>query len=174
VEGNLDLFTPGLLEEMRAAGVEEVIVGLESADPAVLRGARRKVLNDTADLIDRVSKAIPRVRGLFVIGLPGDSWDRVLATVTMALRLGLRAAQFNPYAPLPGERFGNAEVATVHDYVPLTNDFQYRTCAAMSQKEVRLAARLASRAFAADRSGDTRARDGYLARLRQRAGLAAQ
>lgn len=169
VEGNLDRFTPGLLTAMRSAGVEEMIVGLESADETVLRGARRKVLRDMAELLALASRSIPRVRGLFVIGLPGDSWPRVLATVEMALRLDIAAAQFNPYAPLPGERFGNAEVATVADYVPLTNDFRYRTCAAMSQKEVRLAARLAARAFAADRAGEASSRDEYLARIRQRA-----
>ncbi len=169
VEGNLDRFTPELLEAMRMAGVEEVIVGLESADKAVLKSARRKVLQDTAALVDSVHKEIPRVRGLYVVGLPEDSWSSVLATVEMALELRLQAAQFNPYAPLPGERFGNAEAATVHDYVPLTNEFRYRTCAAMSQKEVRLAARLAARAFAADRAGDGEGRDAYLSRLRERA-----
>ncbi|UQX13580.1 hypothetical protein [Candidatus Mycobacterium methanotrophicum] len=55
------------------------------------------------------------------------------------------------------------------DYVPLTNDFRYQTCIAMSQKAVRLAARLAARAFAADRAGAAASRDEYLSRIRQRA-----
>jgi Radical SAM superfamily len=169
VEGNLDRFTPRLLAAMRSAGVEEMIFGLESADETVLRSARRRVLRDTTDLLALANRWVPRLRGLFVIGLPEDSWRRVLATVEMAIRLDIAAAQFNPYAPLPGERFGNAETATVADYVPLTNDFRYRTCAAMSQKEVRLAARLAARAFAADRAGAASSRDEYLARIRQRA-----
>jgi hypothetical protein len=169
VEGNLDQFTPEILAAMRNGGAVEVIVGIESFDPQVLRAARRKVVTDTSARMADVNAAGLAIRGLFIVGLPEDTWARVLATVESGLQLPIHAAQFNVYAPLPGERFGTDRVATVHDFASLGNDFQHRSCTALSQKEVRLAAGWAGRAFAADRAGDTARRDHYLARLRERA-----
>jgi hypothetical protein len=168
VEGNLDRFTPRLLEELPGNGRTEVIVGLESADPAVLRAARRKVLQETRAFVQDVRRARLRIRGLFVLGLPGDSWAGAVDTVRLALELELDAVQFNVYAPLPGERFGNAVAATVHDYVPFQNHFLHRTCEGMSQKEVRLAVALANRAFAAYRAGHRSAGEELLGRMRRR------
>jgi radical SAM superfamily enzyme YgiQ (UPF0313 family) len=154
VEGNLDRFTPPVLARMIEAGCDEVIVGLESSDPDVLRNARRRVLHDTEQLVQTIAAAGPRVRGLFMVGLPEDNWARVAATVRRAIDLPLHAAQFNVYAPLPGERFGPSRVVTVEDFVPNSNNYRYRTCDGMSAMEVRLAAGLAARVFAAHRAGD--------------------
>ncbi|MBV9013006.1 MAG: radical SAM protein [Pseudonocardiales bacterium] len=168
VEGNLDRFTPRLLAAMHDGGASEVIVGIESADPAVLRRARRRVLANLTELIMMVRRAGLRVRGLFIIGLPDDSWEKLLATLAMAIELDLDAAQFNAYAPLPGEKFGNSESATVHDFVPLTNDFRYRTCDNMSQKEIRLARAWATAAFRAHRIGDRIVRNSFMDKIRLR------
>ncbi len=169
VEGNLDRMSPEVLRALRDGGASEVIVGIESVDRAVLRSARRRVPADLASMIAEVRAADLRVRGLFMIGLPEDSWERLLATVTMAIDLDLDAAQFNAYSPLPGERFGNSETATVHDFVPFGNDFRYRTCEHMSQQEVRFGRALATAAFEAHRAGDSSLRDHHLARIRLRA-----
>lgn len=169
VEGNLDRMTPQVLHALRDGGASEVIVGIESADRAVLRSARRRVPADLAEMVAGVRAAGLRVRGLFMIGLPEDSWDRLLATVSMAIALDLDAAQFNAYSPLPGERFGNSRTATVDDFVPFTNDFRYRTCEHMSQQEVRLGRALATAAFEAHRAGNTELREQHLARIRRRA-----
>lgn len=168
VEGNLDRFTPPVLAAMAAGGATEVIVGIESVDPSVLRQARRRVPRDLAEMIGSVRAAGLRVRGLFMVGLPGDSWASLLATVTLAIELDLDAAQFNTYTPLPGERFGNAETATVHDFIRLTNDFRHRTCDQLSQREVRLARAWATAAFQAHRTGDAAACGDFLRRIEQR------
>ncbi|HEV2889859.1 MAG TPA: radical SAM protein [Frankiaceae bacterium] len=168
VEGNLDRFTHDVVARLAEAGCAEVIVGIESVDPVVLRTARRRVLGDTPERIAAVKRAGVPVRGLFMVGLPGDDWDRVLATVTTAIDLNLDGAQFNVYSPLPGERFGNAEVTRAEDFVPNSNNFRYRTCDAMTAMEVRLAAAWATQAFAAGRAGSADAA-GYLGRIAARA-----
>ncbi|HEX4701047.1 MAG TPA: radical SAM protein [Pseudonocardiaceae bacterium] len=165
VEGNLDQFTPELLDAMREGGATEAIVGIETVDPAVLRHARRKVVQDTAERLEQVVRHGLRARGLFLFGLPEDSWERARATLDFALGLPIHAAQFNVYSPLPGESFGLDRVATVDDFLPLKNDFRYRTCEAMTQKEVRLAAALAARIFDADRAGELSTRDRLMSRF---------
>jgi radical SAM family protein len=174
VEGNLDQFTPELLDAMKEGGADEVIVGIESVDPAVLRNARRKVVTDTTERLEMVVRHGLKARGLFMLGLPEDSWERAGATLAFALGLPIHAAQFNVYSPLPGESFGIDRVATIHDFRPLTNDFSHATCATMTQKEVRLAAAWATHIFAADRAGRPAVRDEYQARFAARIERATQ
>lgn len=168
VEGNLDRFAPDVVARLAANGCVEVIVGIESVDPVVLRTARRRVLGDTPERVAAVRRSGVPVRGLFMVGLPGDDWDRVLATVTCAIDLELDGAQFNVYSPLPGERFGNVETARPADFVENGNNFRYRTCAAMSAMDVRLAAAWATRAVTLERAGDPEGAT-YLGRIAARA-----
>jgi radical SAM superfamily enzyme YgiQ (UPF0313 family) len=169
VEGNLDRFTTEVVQALRECGCNEIIIGIESTDPHVLRAARRRVLTDSEERIHAIARAGVPVRGLFMVGLPEDNWARVAATVCTALALPLHAAQFNVYSPLPGESFGTDHTVGVDDFVPNGNNYRYRTCRAMTAMEVRLAAALAGQAFAAHRAGDP-AWQASLDRITARAG----
>ncbi|MEU4565481.1 radical SAM protein [Micromonospora sp. NPDC023956] len=154
VEGNLDRFTAPVLEALRTGGCDEIIIGIESTDPKVLRAARRRTLADLAERISAVVESGLNVRGLFIVGLPEDDWERLAATVRDALDLPLHAAHFSVYSPLPGESFGTRDTVRVEDIEPHVNFYRYPTCEAMTESEVRLAASLADRVFIAHRAGD--------------------
>lgn len=147
VEGNLDRFSDALLERLADAGCEEIIIGLESVDPAVLRQSRRRALSGVRERVEAIHGRGLRVRGLFVMGLPGDSWASISHTLDWALELELDSAQFNPYAPLPGESFGISAPAELQDYVPGSNNYMYDTCNRLTQKEVRWAAAASQHVF---------------------------
>lgn len=154
VEGNLDRFTAPVVQALRDGGCDEIIVGIESTDPKVLRTARRRVLTDYEERIHAVVEAGLKVRGLFIVGLPEDDWARVEATVRTALDLPLHAAHFSVYSPLPGESFGTKDTVRVEDIEPSVNFYRHPTCEAMTQAEVRRAASLADRVLFAHRAND--------------------
>ncbi len=147
VEGNLDKFDDELLDVLAATGCEEVIFGLESVDPMVLKTSRRRVFNDTADRVGAIRARGIRARGLFVLGLPEDELFKIVKTLDWALTLGLDAAQFNAYSPLPGEAFGNVRPAILDDFAPMSNDYRFKTCRSMSRHTVKWAASTCQAAF---------------------------
>jgi radical SAM superfamily enzyme YgiQ (UPF0313 family) len=70
-----EMVSAGLMRALTEAGFVEIRIGLESADPAVLRSARRSALPDAVvrslELVRKVSSLYVSV--YFVTGLPGSS-----------------------------------------------------------------------------------------------------
>lgn len=169
-EGNLDRFTDYILDRLAEANCEEVIVGLESASPEVLRASRRKVYSEAAERLGAIQSRGIKARGLFVLGLPEDSWSSIRATLDWAVELGLDYAQFNPYAPLPSESFGTDHPSTLDDFVPGTNFYKYRTCEELSGRQVRWAAAACQSAFNLWKAGRTSEAERIRGRILSHAG----
>lgn len=159
-EGNLDLFTPEVVHAMKSGGCNEVVVGIESTDPDVLRGARRRRLTDLEERVRSIVQTGVAVRGLFIVGLPSDDRRRFAATVRSAIALPLLSAHFSVYYPLPAEEFGADHLVEVDDFERDGNNlYRYQTCAALLPNEVRDMASSAETAFQLNRIGDPRWRD---------------
>jgi anaerobic magnesium-protoporphyrin IX monomethyl ester cyclase len=99
----VDTVDPELLATMARAGCWLISWGIESADEAVRRRAR-KGISDA-----QIARALQWSRqagimnwGYFVLGLPGETEETLRATIALAKRLPLDLALFHIAAPYPG------------------------------------------------------------------------
>jgi len=87
---------------MKQAGCHFVMVGVESADPAILESVKKgESLTDIERGIHLLQHAGLAVGGFFIIGLPGDSYAAQEVSAEFARRNGIHA-HFNMLVPYPG------------------------------------------------------------------------
>ncbi len=92
-----------LLRMLKSAGCLMVSLGIESADEAML--ARHKsgvALDDVRDTVLRIQKAGLRAKGLFMMGLPGETEQSVKKTSDFIISLGLDDMNMAKFTPFPG------------------------------------------------------------------------
>jgi anaerobic magnesium-protoporphyrin IX monomethyl ester cyclase len=92
-----------LLGLMKEAGCWQVLYGLESGDPRML-----KILNKGSS-VEQNTRAVQwalevglGVRGDFIIGTPGETMESLENTLAFAKGVGLDYAHFNKFVPFPG------------------------------------------------------------------------
>ena len=91
-----------LAELMQESGCQNVMLGIESADPNVMKGVSKgESLMDIEKGIRIFQRAGIDVGGYFIIGLPGDSLESQKKSVEFAKRMGINA-HFNMLIPYPG------------------------------------------------------------------------
>jgi radical SAM superfamily enzyme YgiQ (UPF0313 family) len=91
-----------LAELMFRAGCREVMVGIETADPNVLKLVKKgETLEDIRKGIRIFQSAGISVGGYFIIGLPGDSFRSQKQSVQFVQEMGI-SAHFNMLIPYPG------------------------------------------------------------------------
>lgn len=92
-----------LLGLLRAAGCLMVSLGIESGDPALLDVHKPGVyLNEVRDTVARIQQAGLRVKGLFMMGLPGETVASIQKTSDLALSLGLDDMNMTKFTPFHG------------------------------------------------------------------------
>jgi radical SAM superfamily enzyme YgiQ (UPF0313 family) len=92
-----------LLRMLKKAGCLMVSLGIESADPEML--ARHKsgvLLDDVRDTVQRIQKAGLRAKGLFMMGLPGETEESIKRTSDFIISLGLDDMNMAKFTPFPG------------------------------------------------------------------------
>ncbi|MBN1365740.1 MAG: radical SAM protein [Syntrophaceae bacterium] len=92
-----------LLKMLKNAGCLMVSLGVESADPQMV--ARHKVgvtLDEVIDTVRRIQKAGLRAKGLFMMGLPGETEESIKRTSDFILSLGLDDMNMAKFTPFPG------------------------------------------------------------------------
>jgi len=98
--GHVDRELLGLLKR---AGCLQVSVGIESGDPAQLKrykkGARIENVRKTVGMIQQSGL---RAKGLFMMGLPGDTEEPIRRTTEFTLSLGLDDMNMPKFTPFPG------------------------------------------------------------------------
>jgi radical SAM superfamily enzyme YgiQ (UPF0313 family) len=80
---------PDLLAMLKAAGCLMVSLGIESADPELLRRHKAGVtLEDVRGTVEMIHKAGLRAKGLFMMGLPGETEESIPGRAISSFRWG--------------------------------------------------------------------------------------
>ncbi len=93
-----------LLSVMEKAGCYALSFGIESGVQRLLDGVRKGTkLNDIISAVERVKKRTKiKACGLFILGLPGETYEDTVKTIEFAKSLPLDMAQFSICTPYPG------------------------------------------------------------------------
>jgi len=106
-----------LLRHMKRAGCWQVLYGLESGDDRMLKLLRK---GNTVEMNRRAVRltreAGLEVRGDFLVGSPGETWESLERTVRFALDMGLDYAHFNKFVPFPGSELFKKLTAEGHRF----------------------------------------------------------
>jgi len=92
-----------LLQRLKDAGCLMVSIGIESADPAMLERHKAGVtLNKVRDTVAQIKAVGLRVKGLFIMGLPGETEASIQTTSDFIISLGLDDMNMSKFTPFPG------------------------------------------------------------------------
>ncbi len=103
-EAHADFIDAELVREMEAAGCFDMAFGIESGVQRLLNTVKKgTTLPRIRDAVRTVKKSTKiKVAGLFILGLPGETYEDSLQTIRFSLRLPLDMAQFSILVPYPG------------------------------------------------------------------------
>ena len=106
-----------LLRHMKKAGCWQVLYGIESGDDRMLRLLKK---GNTVEMNQRAirltQEAGLEVRGDFLVGSPGETWDSLERTVRFAIDMDLDYAHFNKFVPFPGTELYMTLTAQGHEF----------------------------------------------------------
>jgi len=92
-----------MLRLLRRAGAVMVSLGIESADPAMMRRHKAGVtLEAVRETVAKIHAAGLRAKGLFIFGLPGEDPQTLRATSDFILSLDLDDMNMTKFSPLYG------------------------------------------------------------------------
>ena len=92
-----------LLKTLKRAGCLMVSVGIESADPEMLRRHKAGVtLDQVRETVVQIRTEGLRAKGLFMMGLPGETEESIRRTSDFVLSLGLDDMNMAKFMPFPG------------------------------------------------------------------------
>jgi len=92
-----------LLKEMKAAGCWMISLGIETGDPELLAQHRQNAdLDMLADRIRLIRASGIHVKGLVMMGLPGESPQSIRRSMDYVLSLSLDALNISKFTPFPG------------------------------------------------------------------------
>ena len=98
-----DCVGPPLLKKMKMAGCHQILFGIESADPQILKNIRKPIsLERTRRTVRMVQRAGITVRAAFMLGCPGETVESMRRTIDFAKDLRPDIAIFNITMPYPG------------------------------------------------------------------------
>jgi anaerobic magnesium-protoporphyrin IX monomethyl ester cyclase len=93
----------GLLVMLRAAGCWQISFGVESGDPDIVKVHRKQTdLDDIREKVDLIHKRGIRVKGLFIVGLPGETEETVRRSMDYALGTDFDEINVSKFTPFPG------------------------------------------------------------------------
>ncbi|MBZ0272959.1 B12-binding domain-containing radical SAM protein [bacterium] len=103
-DAHVNLITPPLIQAMASANCFELSLGIESGVQRLLDAVHKM------SELSRVTEAVKtirtysniRIEGLFILGLPGETYAESLETIRFATTLDLDMAQFSIMTPYPG------------------------------------------------------------------------
>ena len=108
-----------MLKIMKKAGCWMISLGIETGDPELLKKHRSYLprdnvqdpLGDIREKIKLIKKAGIRVKGLFMMGLPGETEAQARKTIQLALELPLDYAAFNVAVPRAATQLRKESIA---------------------------------------------------------------
>ncbi len=114
-----------LLSSLKKAGALMVSVGIESGDPALLEIHKPGVyLEEVRKTVDRIQAAGLRAKGLFMMGLPGETVESAAKTSDFVMSLGLDDMNMSKFTPFPGAPVWK----TIREQGTLDDDWRKMNC----------------------------------------------
>ncbi len=100
-----------ILAKMKKAGCYQVMYGVESADPQIIKNINKRInLKKVEETVAATKKAGLEVRLAFMFGNPGETEETIKKTIKYAIDLDPDLVSFNITTPYPGtEMFAWAE-----------------------------------------------------------------
>lgn len=92
-----------MLAVMKRAGCQMIEIGVESADESVLKKANKRIdLKQVIETVKMANKNKLEINAFFILGLPLETRDSIMKTISFAKKLRIDYAQFSMFIPLPG------------------------------------------------------------------------
>lgn len=114
-----------LLTMLKKAGCLMVSLGIESADPEMLKKHKAGVtLEAVRETVDTIHKAGLRAKGLFIMGLPGETVQSIKRTSDFILSLGLDDMNMTKFTPFEGAPLWK----TIRDEGTFDEDWELMNC----------------------------------------------
>lgn len=114
-----------LLRLLKDAGCLMVSLGIETADPGLLETHKEGVsLEEVRDTVARIQRAGLRAKGLFMMGLPGETEESIRQTSDFIISLGLDDMNMAKFTPFPGAPLWR----TIHEEGTFTEDWRLMNC----------------------------------------------
>ena len=114
-----------LLGMLKNAGCLMISLGIESADQAMLERHKSGVtLEEVKDTVKRIQAAGLRAKGLFMMGLPGETEESINKTSDFIISLGLDDMNMAKFTPFPGAPVW----PTIEEEGTFNNDWQQMNC----------------------------------------------
>ena len=108
-----DCFSREIAELMKAAGCHQVLVGIETGDEQIMRNIGKPIDKKRYREAVRIAHECGiEVRGSFIIGNVGETWQTMQASVDFAKELDLDLFQLNISTPYPGTQLYEYAVKT--------------------------------------------------------------
>ncbi len=115
----------GLVALLKRSGCWQVNFGIESGDPELVKKHRKFYhLDEVGRKLKMVKDAGLRCKGLFMIGLPGESADSIRRTIDYALTLPLDEINVTKFTPFPGAPV----FKTIREFGEFTEDWPAMNC----------------------------------------------
>jgi anaerobic magnesium-protoporphyrin IX monomethyl ester cyclase len=114
-----------LLKMLKTSGCWMVSLGIESGAPEILARHKTKVdFNEMKTTVKRIQKAGIRAKGLFMMGLPGETEETIKATADFITGLELDDMNMTKFTPFPGSPL----YQTIHDEGTFKEDWNLMNC----------------------------------------------
>ncbi len=114
-----------LLEMLKNAGFLQLSLGIETGDETQMAAHKPGVdLAAVRDTVRRIQAKGLRAKGLFMMGLPGDTRESILKTTQLALSLGLDDMNMSKFTPFHGAPLWK----TIRDQGTLEEDWRKMNC----------------------------------------------
>jgi len=99
----VNLVSPEILKEMRAAGCWAILYGIESGVQKNLDTLKKRItLEEIRDGVRWAKEAGIKVYTPFIFGIPGETFEEGMQSIDFAIELDPYIANFNTLVPLPG------------------------------------------------------------------------
>jgi len=101
-----DKLTPELLTKMKKAGCHTLAIGMESADPTVLKNIGKNITPEQVkNAVDLIKRNGMDVVVYFIFGLPGETKESMERSINFAKSLKADFVTMGVAQPLPGTKF---------------------------------------------------------------------
>jgi radical SAM superfamily enzyme YgiQ (UPF0313 family) len=114
-----------LLAMLKASGCWMVSLGIESGAPEILARHKTKVdFNEMKTTVKRIQKSGLRAKGLFMMGLPGETEETIRMTTDFIDTLELDDMNMTKFTPFPGSPI----YQTIHDEGAFEEKWELMNC----------------------------------------------